>query len=101
VEIQKKCKHCQKVYRSEELRALTPHGATFGFDVIEYIGRALFIGCRAESQIRSELAVRNVAISESEISFLGKRFIVYLMLAHQASHEELKGWLHPAHGRHL
>jgi hypothetical protein len=69
---------------------LTPHGATFGFDVIEYIGRALFIGCRAESQIRSELAVRNVAISESEISFLGKRFIVYLMLAHQASHEALK-----------
>jgi len=90
VEIQKKCKHCQAVYRSEELRALTPHGGTFGFDVIEHIGRALFISCRTESQIQSELAVRNVAISESEVSFLGKRFIVYLMLAHQACHEELK-----------
>ena len=90
VEIQKKCKHCQAVYRSEELRALTPHGGIFGFDVIEHIGRALFIGCRTESQIRSELALRNVAISESEVSFLGKRFIVYLMLAHQACHKELK-----------
>ncbi len=90
VEIQKKCKHCQEVYRSDELRALTPHGGTFGFDVIEHIGRALFIGCRTESQIRSELALRNVAISESEVSFLGKRFIVYLMLAHQACHKELK-----------
>jgi hypothetical protein len=90
VEIQKKCKHCQEVYRSEELRALTPHGGIFGFDVIEHIGRALFIGCRTESQIRSELALRNVAISENEVSFLGKRFIVYLMLAHQACHKELK-----------
>lgn len=90
VETQKKCTHCQAIYRSKELRALTPHGGTFGFDVIEYIGRALFIGCRTESQIRSELAARHVAISESEVSFLGKRFIVYLMLAHQASHEELK-----------
>lgn len=90
VEIQKKCKHCQEVYRSEELRALTPHGGTFGFDVIEHIGRALFIGCRTESQIRSELALRNVALSESEVSFPGKRFIVYLMLAHQACHKELK-----------
>ena len=90
VEIQKKCTHCQAIYRSEELRALTPHGGTFGFDVIEHIGRALFVGCRTESQIQSELAVRRVAISESEVSFLGKRFIVYLMLAHQACHEELK-----------
>jgi len=30
VEIQKKCKHCQEIYRSEELRALTPHGGIFG-----------------------------------------------------------------------
>jgi len=90
VEIQKKCGHCQKVYRSKELRALTPHGATFGFDVIEYIGRALFIDCRAEAQICSDLADMNVTISESEVGFLGKRFIVYLMLTHQACHEELK-----------
>ena len=93
VEIQKKCTHCQTIHRSEELRALTPHGAKFGFDVIEFIGTALFIRCCNESQIQSELALRNVTISENEISFLGKRFIVYLMLAHQASHGELKRYM--------
>ncbi len=93
IEIQKKCLPCQIIYRSEELRALTPHGGQFGFDVIEFIGIALFIRCCNESQIQSELTLRNVIISENEISFLGKRFIVYLMLAHRASHTELKRYL--------
>lgn len=93
VETQKQCKHCQTVYRSEELQALTPHGGKFGFDVIEHVGRALFIDCRTESQIRSELATRNVVICENEISFLGKRFIVYLMLAHRECREALKHFM--------
>lgn len=75
------------------MRSLTPHGGTFGFDIIEYIGNALFILCCSESQIQSELATRNITLSESEISFLGKRFIVYLMLAHQACHEEVKYYM--------
>jgi hypothetical protein len=90
IEIQKKCLPCQIIFRSQELGTLTPHGGKFGFDVIEFVGRALFIRCYNESQIQSELALRNVLISQNEISFLGKRFIVYLMLAHQASHVELK-----------
>lgn len=90
VEIQKKCTPCQTIYRSEELRALSPYGGKFGFDVIEFIGKALFIHGYNESQIQSELALRNVTIAENEIRFLGKRFIVYLMLAHQACHDELK-----------
>ena len=90
VETQKKCRHCQAVYGSDELHALTPHGSKFGFDVIEFIGKALFVRCNNESQIRSDLAIRNITISESEIHFLGKRFIVFLMLAHRDCHEELK-----------
>ncbi len=90
VETQKQCKQCQVVYRSEELRTLTPHGGKFGFDVIEHVGRALFISCRTEPQIRSDLAARKVTLSENEIRFLGKRFIVYLMLAHRACHGALK-----------
>jgi len=58
-------------------------GGEFGFDVIEHVGRALSIDYRSESQIRSELAARSVAISGDEISFPGKRFIVYLMLDHR------------------
>ena len=74
IEIQKKCTPCQTIYRSKELCSLTPHGGQFGFDVIEFIGTALFIRCCNESQIQSELALRNVIISENEISFLGISF---------------------------
>ncbi len=62
IEIQKKCLPCQTIFRSQELCTLTPHGGKFGFDVIEFIGRALFIRCYNESQIQSELALRNVII---------------------------------------
>lgn len=58
--------------------------------MIEHIGKALFVHCRNESDIQTELATRNIPISLSEIAFLGKRFIVYLVLAHRESQEELK-----------
>ena len=90
VETHTSCKHCRRVYHSDECRALTPHGGKFGFDVIETIGRALFVHCRNETEVQAELANRNITVSSSEISFLGKRFIVYLLLAHHECQEELK-----------
>jgi hypothetical protein len=90
IETQKTCKYCMRVYRSNELRALTPHGGKFGFDVIEEIGMALFVRCRNVAEIQAELAIQNIPISSSEISYLGKRFIVYLLLAHQECQGELK-----------
>lgn len=90
IETQHTCPDCQRIYRSDELRALTPHRGKFGFDVIEYIGRALFVRCCSETEIQTELAVRNIPISVSEIGFLGKRFIVYLLLAHRACQASLK-----------
>ncbi len=90
IETQNICKHCQQTDRSDELRCLTPHRGKFGFDVIEFIGRALFLRCRNETEIQRELALRNIPISVSEIGFLGKRFIVYLLLAHKECQEELK-----------
>ena len=83
LETQRHCPRCGEIYRSEELRALTPHRGQFGFDVIEHIGRALFVHCRSERAVQAELAARNIPISTSEIGFLGKRFIVYLALAHR------------------
>lgn len=62
-ETQTSCKHCQQVYRSDELRALTPHRGKFGFDAIEAIGRALFVRCRNETEIQAELAIRNIPVS--------------------------------------
>jgi hypothetical protein len=87
------CPQCDVIYRSQALRKLTPHHGQFGFDVIEYIGKALFVDCLNESAIQADLAVKNIAISTSEIAFLGKRFILYLALAHKQSSEDLKDYM--------
>ena len=90
LETQRHCPRCGEIYRSEELRALSPHRGQFGFDVIEYIGRALFVHWRSERAVQAELAAKNIPISTSEIGFLGKRFIVYLALAHRACQGALR-----------
>jgi len=90
VEKQKVCQQCDVIYRSETLRKLTPHRGQFGFDVIEYIGKAIFVECRQELEIQANLAAKNIPVSTSEIAFLGKRFIIYLALLHKQSREALK-----------
>ncbi len=83
IETQTFCKPCQQTFVSDELRSLTPQRGKFRFDVIEYIGRSLFVQCHNELEIQAELATCNITISAREIGFLSKRFIVYLTLAHQ------------------
>jgi hypothetical protein len=90
LETQRHCPRCGEIYRSEELRALSPQRGQFGFDVIAHIGRALFVHCRSERAVQAELTGGNIPISISEISFLGKRFIVYLALAHRACQGALR-----------
>ena len=84
------CPRCGAHDRCDELRSLTPHRGQFGFDVIEWVGRALFVEGRNERAVQAELAARNIPISTSEIGFLGKRFIVYLALAHRACQDALR-----------
>ena len=98
IETQTFCKPCQQNFGSDELRSLTPQRGKFGFDVIEYIGRSLFVHCRNELEIQTELAARNITISTREIGFLSKRFIVYLALAHQECQAELKQYMHAKGG---
>jgi hypothetical protein len=77
------CKSCAHTYRSEELCALVPAGANFGYDVMAYAGKALFLRYRNEEEVVAELAEKNVQISPREISLLGMKFITYLAIAHQ------------------
>ncbi len=72
---------------------MVPANGTFGFDVIVYIGEALFVRCRNGKQIQQELGERNINISRREIDHLGRRFIVYLALAHEQSQAELKQFM--------
>jgi hypothetical protein len=85
------CNTCGHTQRSEELCELVPPGANFGYDVMVYAGKALFLGHRNEVEVVAELAQKNVQISPREVSLLGMKFIVYLALAHQRRAPELRG----------
>ena len=88
-EIVLQCPNDQAIFCSSQLRSLAPHKCTYGFDVIEYIGKELFVQCRNEKEIRKTLGSRNIFVSEREIGYLGKKFVVYLALAHAESREKL------------
>ena len=77
------CKSCGHTERSEELCALVPPGANFGYDVMVYAGKALFLRHRNEEEVVAELTQQNIQISPREVSLLGMRFVVHLALAHQ------------------
>jgi len=89
-ETELECPQCGVVYFSEELRRLVPAHCTYGFDVIEYVGKALFLRSRNNREIMNELRSENISISEREVSFLGRKFIIYLTFAHQESNDKLR-----------
>lgn len=81
------------MFPAEELHQLVPPGARYGYDVIVHVGEALFLRCRNGKEIRRELGEKNIEISLREIDYLGRRFIVYLALVHEQSHEKLKQFM--------
>jgi len=91
-ETQHYCPYCPErpVFLSEELQQRVSPGARYAYDVIVYIGEALFVRCRNGKEIQHELGERNINISRREIDHLGQRFIVYLALAHEQSQKRLK-----------
>jgi hypothetical protein len=78
------------VYHSGQLRSLAPYRCTYGYDVLVYVGRALFLHCCTEQQIIEELSRKNISISAREIGYLGRKFIVYLAIVHRQSRQRLK-----------
>ena len=81
------------VFLAEELQQLVPPGARYGYDVIAFIGQAIFLHCRNGKEIQEECHAKNIAISLREIDYLGRRFIVYLALAHEQSQQKIKQFM--------
>ncbi len=79
------CSQCGRTYSSDELCTLVPPGANFGYDVMTYTGRALFLNHRNELEVVAELGQKNVQISPREVSLLGMKFVAYLAIAHRQS----------------
>ena len=78
------CRQCVTTYRSAELRTLIPEHCNFGYDVIVFVGKRLFLRCRNYQDIRLELEQKNIRISESEIAFLARKFLLYLGVLHRS-----------------
>lgn len=77
-------------YGSEELLDIVPKGSQYGYDVMVYIGKAMFKRHRCNHEIVAELARRNIPISSGEIDYLAKKFIVYLAIAHSRNAGKIK-----------
>ena len=84
-----RCKPCGQTYRSEELCTLVAPGANFGYDVMVYAGKALFLRFRNEEEVVTELAERNIQISLREVSLLGMKFVTYLAMAQKRRAPEI------------
>ena len=78
-----KCPRCDRVFESEALRRLVPHRCNIAWDVRVHIGLRMFLQHCSAEQIHTELLARDVRLSSSEISYLGRKFIVYLAIAHR------------------
>lgn len=77
-------------FKAESLRNIVPERGTYGFDVIVEVGQALFVHCRNSQETMDLLAAKNIFMSEREISYLGRKFIIYLALAHRESQSHLR-----------
>ena len=94
------CWPCKKIYESEELQTIAPPSGQFGFDVMVFVGEALFVRSLNGQQIQHELGERNIRICRREIDHLGRRFIVYLALAHEHGQDQLKALMR-SHGGYI
>ena len=79
-----------QVYGSAALRRLVAPGCTFGYDVVVFVGKAMFCQQRRAAEIVEQLRSRNVRLSAREVGYLAKKFVVYLALAHRQSAPRLK-----------
>jgi len=84
------CSVCGEVTQDKTLNSIVSPQSKFSFDVIVYIGEALFLHHQSDSKIQQLLQENNIVISLREIAHLGKKFIVYLTRCHQAAGDRIK-----------
>jgi hypothetical protein len=75
---------------SAQLRGLVAPGCTYGYDVVEEVGRKLFVEAQSVRQIIFLLQQSHVLLSPSTVADLGRRFIVLLALAHRRCTHRLR-----------
>jgi len=89
------CPSCpgRPFFHSRELAKLVPEGSNFGYDVMVFAGRSLFLEHRTVDETVMALQSKNVIVSPSEIRELAARFVVSLGIAHLQANPALKNHL--------
>jgi ribosomal protein S20 len=77
------CSACSRAFGSEALLRLVGSCCNVAYDVMVFVGRAMFQRHRNAEEVRAELLARNVRLSASEVDYLGRRFISYLAHGHR------------------
>ena len=80
-----KCSRCKSAssYPSQELNSIVPKCSNFGYDVLVYVGKAIYQRYQTSVEVKGELNALNVPISSSEVNYLAQIFIIYLAIAHR------------------
>jgi hypothetical protein len=94
------CPGCDLRFGSEQLARLVPKGAKFGYDVLVYAGKGFFLRCRNAKEIAAELKEKNIRISTSEVTYLARKFVMYLAVAHRKVQRKTKAYLQ-MHGGYI
>ncbi len=92
-EVTYSCSLCGFVVGSKELKQLVPVRCTIGYDVLVAVGQASYLDSVDNQQIVAGLAEKHITTSKSEISYLAKKFIVYLSLLHKKVQKETRAFL--------
>ena len=77
------CTNCNRTFYSEALQHLVPKYCNVAYDVLVFVGQALFRRYRTVCEICDELTTRNITLSPSEVGYLGRKFITLLAAAHR------------------
>ncbi len=90
---------CQKIYRHTGLDTFLPPGSNFGYDVIEYVGNAVWGKSHTALQIQVDLKLKNnLIVSESEVIYLAKKYVHYVVEAQRDKQPEIKQFLYRGGG---
>jgi hypothetical protein len=76
------CRTCSRVSQSEELLRLAPSRCNVAYDTLVFVGEALFRRHQTTLEVRAGLIAKNVYLSDSEIAYLGRKFITFLAAGH-------------------
>ena len=95
------CPHCKENFLCKELNTFVAPGCNFGYDVIEFIGTAIWCKSKTIEEVRDELKHKNITISEREIAYLAKKFVLYVVRAHEDQQEAICDFLQDRGGYFL